>query len=63
MTELGSVYARGMIEMLLHVHALMNMYRSSDNDEYRKSAADWVPRLESQFASLKHALAKETPND
>jgi hypothetical protein len=56
--EQGSTHAKIMIEILLNVHALTNMYRSSKDEEYRKSAAQWIPALESQFGSLKYELTK-----
>ena len=59
--ELASVYARSMIESLLQVHALSNMYRSSDKEEYRESAAAWLPMLEQSFNSLKYDLTKKLP--
>lgn len=54
--ELGSTYVRLMIEQLLHVHALTNMYRSSDNKQYLKTAADWLPSLESLMKDLRREL-------
>lgn len=59
MAEIGSVFVRTMIENLLNVHALMNMYRVSENEEYRKSAADWLPCLESNLADLRRELTKD----
>jgi hypothetical protein len=56
MSELGSIFARAMIDTLLSVHALTNMHRSSGNDEYRKTAAGWIPHLEDQLKALKREL-------
>lgn len=53
-----STHARLMIDALLSVHALANMYRSSDNKEYVKTAAGWLPNLEDQFRSLKEEINK-----
>lgn len=58
MGEVASTIAQGMIESLLNVHALTNMHRSSDVEEYRKSAAGWLPTLERQLASLRYELTK-----
>jgi hypothetical protein len=58
MGETASIFAQSMIETLLHVHALSNMHRASGNEEYRKTAADWLPSLESQFRSLKEELTR-----
>ena len=54
--ELASVHAKLMIDTLLSVHALTNMHRSSENDHYRRTAANWIPTLERQLAALKDAL-------
>lgn len=54
-----ATYSRSLIEMLLNVHALANMYRATNDDEYRKSAAAWIPALESQLASLREELNKK----
>jgi hypothetical protein len=59
--EAASTYAKIMIETLLNVHALTNMYRSSGNDEYRDGAARWMPALEEQLKSLKRELERRTP--
>jgi hypothetical protein len=59
MTEMASTYAAAMVNSLMSVHALTNMHRASGNDEYRRSAADWLPSLERQFAGLRAALSKE----
>ncbi len=57
--ELGSIYAQEMIKTLLNVHALTNMHRSSGDDEYRKSAAGWLPALDRQLAALHDALSDQ----
>lgn len=59
--EMGSTYAKLMIETLLNVHGLCNMHRSSDNDEHRKVAAQWIPTLDDLYASLKRELTKAAP--
>lgn len=56
--ELSSVHAAEMIKTLLSVVALTNMHRATWNDEYRQSAAAWIPTLESQFSALKRELTK-----
>lgn len=56
--EYASAIAKGMIEMLLNVHALTNMHRASDRDDYRRSAAGWIPLLEFQMQTLKEQLQK-----
>lgn len=58
--EMASTHARIMIETLLSVHALANMLRASGDDEYRKTAAGWLPGLEWQLACLKRELAPRT---
>jgi len=58
-TELGSVYSKLLIDNLLNVHALTNMYRASNNEEYRRAAADWLPALENQLSILKRELLAE----
>lgn len=58
MGEVASTFAQEMIKSLLSVHALTNMHRVSGDDEYRKTAAGWLPALESQFAALKRELQK-----
>lgn len=59
MTEVGSVIARNMIEQLLSVHACMNMYRSSNDKHYKKTAAEWLPHIERELKALKEELTKE----
>lgn len=59
--EQASTCARTMIEMLLHIHALSNMHRASGNEEFRKSAADWLPTIESQLRSLRRELTGPLP--
>lgn len=59
--EQASIYAKGLIETLLNVHALTNMHRASGNDEFRRAASDWLPSLEDQFKSLRRALTKDSP--
>lgn len=61
--EFASQISKNLIETLLNVHALTNMHRSSDNEDYRKSAAGWLPSLEFQFARLKEELTKEKNDD
>lgn len=61
-SEQGSTYAKIMIETLLHVHALTNMHRASDDDEYRKKAAAWLPDLERQLQWLKRELVPALAN-
>lgn len=56
--EMGSIYTQLMIEQLLKVHALTNMHRSSDNDQYRKSAANWLPSLKNLMVDLERELTK-----
>lgn len=58
MGEIASTLIAGMIENLLHAHALANMHKASGNDEYRKAAADWLPQLEQQFNSIRRELTK-----
>jgi hypothetical protein len=58
--ELGSTYSKLMIETLLSVHALTNMHRSSGNEEYRKTAAGWLPSLKENLKSLEDALTRES---
>ena len=57
--EMISTHAKIMIETLLSVHALGNMLRASGNDEYRKTAAGWLPSLEDQMACLKRELMRK----
>ena len=59
MHELGSTYSRLMIESLLSVHALTNMYRVNGDRETRRRASEWLPILEKQLAALKYELTKE----
>lgn len=61
--EIASTHAALLIANLLHVHALANMHRASGNDEYRKSAADWLPQLERQMADLRRALQSKEATD
>lgn len=56
--EMISTHARLMIETLLSVHALANMYRVSGNEETRKTAAEWLPGLEWQMKCLKSELER-----
>ena len=56
--EMGSTFSKLLIEQLLNVHGLTNMHRSSGNEEYRKTAADWLPQLETNLAALKRELTK-----
>lgn len=56
--ETASIHAKVLIEMLLNVHALTNMHRSSRDDEYRRAAAGWLPQIESSFKNLKRELAE-----
>lgn len=56
--EMVSTHAKIMIETLLSVHALANMLRASGNDEYRKTAAGWLPSLEWQMTCLKRELTR-----
>lgn len=58
--EMASTYSKIMIEQLLNVHGLANMYRSSNDEEYLKTAADWLPNLEGTFVNLKRELKKGT---
>ena len=58
MIEQGSTYSKLLIETLLNVHGLTNMHRSSGNEEYRKTASDWLPNLKSLMASLERELTK-----
>jgi hypothetical protein len=60
MGEVASVCAENLISSLLSVHALTNMHRSSGNDEYRQSAARWLPTLERQLADLRRELTRPT---
>lgn len=57
--EMGSTYAKIMIEQLLNVLALTSMHRSSGNEEHQRAAADWMPQIERTFNSLKRELTKE----
>lgn len=59
MNELASTYTATLITAMLHVHSLTNMHRASGNDEYRKSAADWLPDIERQMVALRRELTKE----
>lgn len=56
--ETASVFASTLITSLMSVHALTNMHRASGNDEYRRSAAEWLPTLETQLANLRRALSE-----
>ena len=56
--EKASIHAKNLINMLLNVHALTNMHRSSLNNEYRKMAAEWLPQIELSFKDLKRELAE-----
>lgn len=56
--EYASIHAKIMVETLLSVIALTNMHRASGNDEYRKSAAGWLPALDRQMASLREELER-----
>lgn len=62
MTEQGSTYSKIMIDVLLHVHALTNMHRASENDEFRKTASGWLPNLKSLLSNLEYELTKEVEN-
>lgn len=57
--EMASTHAKLLIETLLNVHALTNMHRWCENDEYRRSAAGWLPTLERGFADLKRELERQ----
>lgn len=57
--EYASTYTKTMIDTLLMIHALTNMHRSSDNEEYRTSAAAWLPTLERQLVMIRRELTKE----
>ena len=59
MGEVASVLIATMIENLLSAYALTNMHRASGNDEYRKSAAEWLPTLEQQLSSIRRELTKQ----
>ncbi len=54
--EQVSTFARAAIENLLNVHALANMHRSSLDRYYLITAAEWLPRLEENIASIKREL-------
>ena len=56
--EFASILTQQMIEMLLNVHALTNMHRSSNNEEYRQTAAEWLPRMRRQLDALERELTK-----
>lgn len=56
MSETVSTYAKIAIEQLLNVHALACMARSSDNAEYMKSAADWLPSIEATIKNMRAEL-------
>jgi hypothetical protein len=58
MNETASIFARIAIENLLHVHALTNMWRASDNDYYRKGALDWIEHIENHVASIRRELER-----
>lgn len=62
MGEVASTYAKGMIEMLLNVHALACMYRASGHEEHRRAAAEWLSQLEDQLRSLRREL-QTTPDE
>lgn len=55
-SEQGSTYARCLIEELMSVHALTNMYRASGNEEFREAAARWLPSIERTLRLLRAAL-------
>lgn len=57
--EMASTHAKLLIEALLSVHGLANMHRASENDEYRRAAAGWLPTLEHSFANLKRELERQ----
>lgn len=60
--ETVSIKARLLIENLLHVHALANMARASDNErhvqEHFRSALGWLPRMEETMRSLREELER-----
>jgi hypothetical protein len=56
--EMGSTYAKLMIEVLLNVHALTCMERASGNYQHRKTAAEWLPQLKGLMADLDRELTK-----
>lgn len=55
--EMTSTHTRLLIEVLLSVHALSNMYRSSENKEYMRSAAEWLPRIHNLVDNIEHELS------
>lgn len=55
---MGSTYAKLMMDQLLNIHALMNMYKISENEETRKNAAGWLPSLKGLMDSLERELTK-----
>lgn len=59
MNEKASYVTRNMIDMLLHVHALCNMHRATNDDEFRKTAVGWIEPLEREFSFLKSELMTE----
>jgi uncharacterized protein YyaL (SSP411 family) len=56
---MGSIYSKILIDNLLHVYALTNMYGATGNEEYRKSASGWISNIERTFDSLKRELLGE----
>lgn len=58
--EMVPAQVQGLIENLLNVHALANMYRANNHPTHAKGAMQWLPVLERQFRSLRESL---TPDD
>lgn len=58
--ETVSTKARMLIEQLLHVHALANMARASGQKEYLRSAARWLPQIESGVKSIREELEQQS---
>lgn len=57
--EMGSTYTKLMIDVLVNIHALTNMYRASGNKEYQKAATQWLPRLKGLMVDLERELEEK----
>lgn len=56
--EVATIYIKAMINEMLSMYALMNMYKSSGNKEYFKSAEKWIPFIDSTFTSLRDEMLR-----
>lgn len=53
-----STYARNLIENLLAMHALANMYRASNDREYLGAAGRWMPHVDRNVENLRAEFAR-----